>query len=291
MDMPSSRKSVDREPVAAGRFYAAGKETLINDLAGLFENSKGKPSEDKVRALISPHAGYIFSGTVAASAYSVIPEKSVYSNIFLIGSSHSMYFDGASVYDKGDYISPLGKFNVNKDIASQLKIADQVFSFPVTSHINEHSLEVQLPLLWHTFRNLVPPIVPIIIGTNEISIIRKIAECLLPWFNEHNLFIISSDFSHYPSYRDAIENDRRVALSIASGNTDQFLSTLKINSEKKIKGLATSMCGWTSALALMYLAEKNHNLRFKVIDHANSGDSIYGEKDKVVGYYAIALTE
>lgn len=289
--MSSTERSYDREPVAAGRFYAADKDVLINDLSGLFENRRGKISETRVRAIISPHAGYVFSGTVAASAYSVIPRDSVYSNIFLIGSSHSMYFEGAAVYDRGNYFSPVAEFKVNKEIAAELMASDQVFSFPVTSHINEHSLEVQLPFMWHVFREKMPAIVPVIIGSNEISIIRKIAGCLAPWFNKENLFIISSDFSHYPSYNDAVETDRRVALSIASGNPDEFLDTLKKNSGKKIKGLATSMCGWTSALTLMFLAEGKKNLHFKLIDYANSGDSAYGEKDRVVGYYAIALTE
>jgi MEMO1 family protein len=281
---------VDREPVVAGKFYAAAKDTLINDVSGLFTDCK-KPSGSQItRALMSPHAGYVFSGKIAASAYSAIDANTVYENIFIIGSSHVMRFNGASVYDIGDYNSPLDNFPVNKDIAHNLRKADAVFDFPATSHVNEHSLEVQLPFIWYKFKTL-PPIVPIIIGTDEVRTVRKIADTLRPWFIRENLFIISTDFSHYPPYKDAIENDKRVALSIESGDPEKFLRILKQNSMKKIRGLATSMCGWTSGLVLMYLAENSDQLEFQLIDYCNSGDSIYGGKDKVVGYYAIALVE
>ena len=283
-------ESVDRKPVAAGRFYPASKDTLINDVSSLFRNSKKTESKFVTRAIISPHAGYVYSGSIAASAFSAIPENIIFKNIFLIGSSHSMSFNGASIYDSGDYLSPLGKFNVNRDIAKELKKGTKIFDFPDTSHINEHSLEVQLPFIWFYFKKL-PLLVPVIIGTHDSGIVRKIAESLMPWFTRENLFIISSDFSHYPPYREAIENDRLVATSILSGDPDEFLKTLKENSTKKIKGLATSMCGWTSGLTLMYLAEKDAKLKFQLVDYCNSGDSDYGGKDQVVGYHAIALIE
>jgi len=283
-------KSVDRDPVVAGKFYSSRKEDLINDISLFFKNCTKASGRARVRAIISPHAGYVYSGNIAASAFSSIPENCIYQNIFLIGSSHSMPFNGASVYDSGNYNSPLGKFFVNREIAGELKSKNIDFEFPETSHIKEHSLEVQLPFIWYRFKE-VPMIVPIIIGTNDLKKVKKIAEGLRPWFKPENLFVISSDFSHYPSYEDAVENDRRVALSITSGDPSEFLNTLKLNSEKKIKGLATSMCGWTSCLTLMYLAEKNDQLRFELLDYCNSGDSQYHEKDRVVGYHAIALRE
>ena len=112
-----------------------------------------------------------------------------------------------------------------------------------------------------------------------------------PWFTPDNLFIISSDFSHYPSYSDAVKNDRVTAEAFATGNRDSFLSTLKTNSDKKIPGLATSMCGWSSGLMLLCLCENNENLHFNLVDYCNSGDSLYGSKDEVVGYHAISVTE
>jgi MEMO1 family protein len=280
----------DRRPVAAGRFYPADREILKKDLEQLFESVANKKNNTNVRAIIAPHAGYVFSGKTAAAAFSAIPSDASFSNIFIIGSSHVMSFDGASVYNQGDYITPLGKMTVNKDIADKLINENKVFNNPVTPHAHEHSIEVQLPFIQYHFTT-VPPIVPIIIGTDNEGTIRQIAEALSRWFTPENLFIISSDFSHYPSYSDAVATDRTTAEAIATGKPSFLLSAIEMNSRKKIKGLVTSMCGWTSGLTLMYLAERDPRLGYKLSDYTNSGDSEYGGKDEVVGYHAIILTE
>ncbi len=290
MDYANSRTGPpDRKPVAAGRYYPADKETLSKDLSVLFRDCL-KPSFDyRVRAIIAPHAGYVFSGKIAASAFSSVKLNSGIKNIFLIGSSHVMAFEGASVYFSGDYITPLGKIPTNMEIANRLKDEYPVFDFPVTAHLQDHSLEVQLPFIQQRFPGV--PVIPVIIGTANTATVREIARALQPWFNEENLFVISSDFSHYPSWKDASEVDNATSGSILTGNPDTFLQILKLNASKNVKGLVTSMCGWTSGLLLMYLAENDKNLEFRHIDYCNSGDSGYGGKDEVVGYHAIALTE
>ncbi len=290
MDIYSQNKSTDRQPVAAGRFYEADKETLTRDIEELFVDCKKSPGTWKVRAIISPHAGYIFSGKIAASAISSVPKNADISNIFIIGSSHVMAFDGASVYYVGDYITPLGKAEVNMEIANKLRNDNRVFSFPVTSHLQEHSLEVQIPLIQYYFTKM-PKIVPIIIGTNNASTIKQIADALKPYFTPQNLFLISSDFSHYPTYKDAVYVDNNTAEGIVTGDPQAFLTAMKNNSSKNYPGLVTSMCGWASGLTIMHLAENDKNLEFKRIDYCNSGDTQYGDKDQVVGYHAIALIE
>jgi AmmeMemoRadiSam system protein B/AmmeMemoRadiSam system protein A len=290
METFSQNLTTDRQPYAAGRFYPADKNELSKDLSQLFENCKKSSTIWQVRAIISPHAGYVFSGEIAASAYSAIPKNAVYKNIFIIGSSHVMYFDGASVYNTGDYITPLGKVTVNREIADKLILDNKVFAFPTTAHIQEHSIEVQIPFIQSYFKN-VPPIIPIIIGTDKENTIKKIAEALRPWFTPENLFIISSDFSHYPAYKDAVENDSLTAMSIISGKPRIFLNTLRNNASKNISGLATSMCGWTSGLTLLYLAEGNDKLETKRLDYCNSGDSPSGGKAEVVGYNAMVMID
>jgi AmmeMemoRadiSam system protein B/AmmeMemoRadiSam system protein A len=290
METFAQNSTVDRQPYAAGRFYPADKETLQGDLSQLFEKCKKSPSNWDVRAIISPHAGYIYSGKTAASAYSAIPKNAVYKNIFIIGSSHIMYFDGASVYNSGDYITPLGRIKVNREIANKLILNNKVFNFPTTAHEKEHSIEVQLPFIQYYFKDPVT-IVPIIIGTDNVNTVKKIAEALRPWFTPGNLFVISSDFSHYPSYQNATETDRLTAVSILTGSPEKFLSTLSNNESKQIHGLVTSMCGWTSGLTLLYLAEGNKKLEIKLLDYSNSGDSPNTGKDEVVGYNAIAMIE
>jgi AmmeMemoRadiSam system protein B/AmmeMemoRadiSam system protein A len=290
MNLLSQSRSEDRNPIAAGRFYSANKETLTNDLANLFSGCV-KPEPDlKVRAIICPHAGYVFSGKIAASAYSALKRDASFKNIFIIGSSHVMAFNGASVYNTGDFITPLGKMKVNFEIANKLKNENKSFNFPVTAHLQEHSIEVQIPFIQYYFKNEIP-IVPIIIGTDNKNTIKEIAAALKPYFTSDNLFIISSDFSHYPSYKDALVIDKITADAIIRKNSDSFLKILSQNESKGISGLATSMCGWTSGLTLLDLAENNKELKFIKIAYCNSGDSQYGNKDEVVGYNAIELVE
>jgi MEMO1 family protein len=290
MEMYSQSKSTDRQPVAAGRFYTADKETLTKEIRKLFADCKKFQDTRKVRAIIAPHAGYVFSGRIAAAAFSATPENAEYKNIFIIGSSHIMAFEGASVYNTGDFITPLGKVAVNREIADKLKNNNRVFNFPVDAHMQEHSLEVQLPLIQLYYEHP-QKIVPIIIGTTSTTTIKSIAEVLKPWFTSDNLFVISSDFSHYPSYENANEIDNLTATALMSGDPAIFLSTLKKNSSRNIPHLETSMCGWTSGLLLLDLMGGNKDLEFKKIDYCNSGDSPYKDKTEVVGYNAIAVTE
>lgn len=290
MELFSQGRQGDREPYAAGRFYSADKETLKKDISRLFTDCKKTAENNEVRAIIVPHAGYVYSGKTAAAGFSVTQKNASYRNIFIIGSSHVNSFDGASVYNTGDFITPLGKAIVNREIADKLKADHRVFRFPVDAQLRDHNLEVQVPLIQYYY-DKTPSIIPIVIGTNNTKTIKEIAEALRPWFTPENLFVISSDFSHYPSYKDAVANDNRTAEGIVSGNPDKFLAALSKNTSRNIPGLATSMCGWTSGLCLLYLAQGNDDLRFNRIDYCNSGDSPYGSKDEVVGYHAISLVD
>lgn len=290
METLAQNRNTDRQPFAAGRFYPADKEVLTKELSQLFESCKKTSPGGTVRAIISPHAGYVYSGRTSAAAFSAIQPNTSYKNIFIIGSSHIMYFDGASVYNCGDYITPLGRVTVNKSIAGELIKSSKVFNFPVESHVKEHSIENQIPFIQYFFKDH-PLIVPIIIGTDNDNTVKKIAEALHPYFVPENLFIISSDFSHYPPYDDAVITDNLTAMSIVSGNPDNFLNTLSNNAGKEIPGLATSMCGWTSGLTLLYMAEGNKNLEIKLVDYSNSGDSPEGGKSEVVGYNAIVMID
>ena len=290
MDLSLSLKQTDRKPVVSGSFYSADKETLTTELSVLFRNATKASGKNFVRAIISPHAGYVFSGKIAASALSSISDTTSYKNVFIIGSSHNVYFDGASVYTSGDFISPLGQIKVNKEIGNKLIKASDKFNNLQSAHSQEHSIEVQIPLIQYYFKNEIQ-IIPIILGTDNLNTIKEIAKILKQWFIAENLFIISSDFSHYPSYNDAIEIDNLTAEAILSGDPLRFQNTISENASKKIPGLSTSMCAWSSGLTLLYLAENEPDLSFRKIAYTNSGDSSYGDKKEVVGYYAIALVD
>jgi len=288
--MCSQNGLVDRVPYAAGRFYPDNAETLRHDLSVMFASCAESKGEFKVRAVVCPHAGYVFSGITAAKAYASIPSDTKYSRIFIIGSSHTMAFDGASVYGLGDYITPLGRVKVDREIAKKLKENYGPFRFPEDSHKLEHSLEVQMPFIQYHFKDM-PAIVPIVIGTDNLGTIKEIADALRPYFTADNLFVISSDFSHYPPYNEAKLVDSLTAESIISKDPERFLSTLRENASKEIDGLVTSMCGWTSGLTLLYLVSGSPDLVFKKIYYCNSGDSNYGAKNEVVGYNSLILID
>jgi len=280
---------INRKPAVAGQFYSANPDTLKKDLDTLFSKAKPKQIEN-LRAIISPHAGYVYSGIVAASSYNQIDTTINYQNIFIIGTSHQLYLKGASVYNKGNYETPFREVEVNIDIANNLINNNPVFEFNNNAHKNEHSNEVQIPFLQYKLKNNFK-IVPIIIGTNSVDSIKAIAKALKPYFTNENLFVISTDFSHYPDYEDAGENDKNTAESIITNSPDVFLKTINDNKYKNIANLATSICGWSATLTLLYLTENNDSLKYNLIEYQNSGDSFFGDKDRVVGYYSIAVSQ
>ncbi len=289
----SSMITQDRTSAVAGMFYEKDSSALTRHLQQLFSVARPpwRPSnggETHVAALIAPHAGYIYSGQVAASAYNQLPADAVYKRIFLIGSSHRMSFRGASVYSQGDYLTPLGRVEVDREVAQKLVDGSRYFTSDAAPHLQEHSLEVQLPFLQHHLNHSFK-LVPIVLGTRDAGMCQKIAEALKPWFGGDNLFIISSDFSHYPAYEDANRVDERTVSAILENNPQLLLEILDANKNENIPGLATSLCGWTSVLTLLHLTCEEPGITFKQIDYKNSGDARMGDKERVVGYQAVAI--
>jgi len=285
----SQERQVDRQPAVAGQFYPGSAEELRRTLDDLFAKALKRADEAQVLALVVPHAGYVFSGEVAASGFNQIDPEEDYENVFVIGSSHHMAFDGASVYSSGDFLTPLGTVKVNRRLGADLARENEVFSTRLDAHIPEHSLEVQLPFLQAHLKNSFQ-IVPILVGTRRPETCRRIAAALRPFLSEKNLFVISSDFSHYPAYEAAVRVDKATADAIISNSPDVLIQTLHQNEESGITGLATSLCGWSSVLTLLYMTSQERDVGYQVIQYRNSGDSPAGTRDGVVGYYAIIAT-
>ena len=245
------------------------------------------------QAIIVPHAGYMFSGEVAASAYNRIPPGHAYKRIFLLGPSHRVGFAGASVdtvYPNAD--TPLGTVPVDVQLGEQLiRDGDGVFTCRADAHDREHCLEVQLPFLQLVFGE-VPPVVPIVIGTQRLGELQRIAKVLGPYFDEDHLFVISSDFSHYPSYEDAKASDLYLADAICSGGLDTFLNALSHIDKQDFSGEDTAACGACAIAVLLSMMDAQGRNRFDAehLMYRNSGDSPYGEKDRVVGYNSIVFT-
>lgn len=280
----------NRKPWASGRFYANNPDELKNHLQQLFAKAVGKRPDKTPLAIVVPHAGYVFSGEVAAAAYNQIDPNRTFERIFIIGSSHTTSFKGASVYCSGNFETPLGTVKVDLELARKLVKENDIFRDYPEAHLYEHSLEVQLPFLQYHLKNDFK-IVPIIIGSSTAKTSRELAGILKPWLNGKNLFVISSDFSHYPNYNDACKADLITAEAIKSNKASNLIDALDHNDSKGIPELVTSLCGWSSVLTLLYMTEPLHDLRIDLIRYMNSGDSSYGDRQRVVGYWAISFTQ
>ena len=287
-------ENITREAQFAGQFYPDDKMELQLLLEQLFNETKSFQNKTGIRpnpgALIVPHAGYVFSGKVAASVYKIININANYKRVFVIASSHRYSFGGAAIYKTGHYQTPFGKVQVDINLANEFLKTSALFLEHDESHIYEHSLEVQLPFLQYQLGNEFL-LVPIILGTHNSETCREIANVLKPYFTSENLFVISTDFSHYPDYENAIAVDENTSNAICRNEPEHLLQVLNENKKRGIPNLATSLCGWTSVLTLLYLTE-NKNFSYKKIHYMNSGDShFYHDKKRVVGYWGILVYE
>ena len=293
--VPMSRKpeiQKIRKPAVAGSFYPSSAKEIVSMTESWLQVADNI-ALSAPQALIVPHAGYVFSGEVAASAYRRIPHGHPYKRIFLLGPSHRVGFAGASVdtlYSVAE--TPLGSVLIDTALGEELiRAGDGLFTCRSDAHDREHCLEVQLPFLQMVFEE-VPPVVPIIIGTERLVALQRMAEVLKPYFNEDNLFIISSDFSHYPSYEDAKASDLYLADAIVSGGLDAFLKALSHIRRMDYAGQDTAACGACAIAILLAMmdAQGRNGFAAEHLMYRNSGDSPYGEKDRVVGYHSIAFT-
>ena len=293
MMMNTCNGNVAKEPkvrpaTQANRFYTGDAKELSEEVDSFLALHAKDRKYEQVAALIVPHAGYYFSGNVAAAAYQSIPEAKTYKRIFLLGPSHHEWLDGASVNTEYDYYStPLGNVKVDVETAQKLIGADSVFSYQPKAHDREHCLEVQLPFLQRRFGE-VPPIVPIIISTNDFRKLQRIAKVLKTYMTEENLFVVSSDFSHYPKYEDACEVDARTGKAVESGDVERFIAQLEENARSGVRNLATSACG-ELAIATLMLMMQDGSYEVKHLLYQNSGDIDNHDHSRVVGYHAFAV--
>jgi AmmeMemoRadiSam system protein B/AmmeMemoRadiSam system protein A len=278
----------DRKPAAAGRFYPADARELRATMADLFSDAKPRTT-NTVIGIVCPHAGYVFSGKVAASGYNQVDPDKQFENVFVIASSHQVSFPGASIYNQGDYVTPLGKVKINIDLANKLISGNNVFTYNPEADHTEHSLEVQVPFLqYHLKKDF--RLVPIVLGTQSEETCAKIAKALKPYFNDRNLFVFSTDFSHYPSYSEAQTADKATCDAIVTGSPENLMAVLEKYRMKEVPNLATNLCGWTSVLVMLNMAGQDTAIKISPVQYMNSGDSKYGDKNQVVGYWSLAVT-
>jgi len=260
--------SLTRSAAVAGMFYAADPQQLSAEILHFL---KQQPDSDSVtpKAIIAPHAGYIYSGPIAASAYHLFAGKAEkIKQVILLGPSHRVAFRGIAT-SRADYFeTPLGKIKTNRSLSELAESLPFVNSYDA-AHQDEHSLEVQLPFLQTVLNDF--ELTPLVVGDCDAQDVAQLLELL--WGDEHTLIVISSDLSHYHSYQSAIDLDTQTSLAI------EHLQPEKIHYE--------DACGRNPLNGLLTIA-KQKKLHVKTLDLRNSGDTA-GDKNKVVGYGAYAV--
>jgi len=280
----------NRIPAVSGSFYPSNPVEIKRMLKLYFDKAPVRPADQDVRAIITPHAGYVFSGEVAAAAFNQLDPTKEYKTIFILGSSHRNSFQGGSIYSIGNYTTPLGTVPTDLETAKKLADENKILGYDPQYHQSEHSIEVQVPFLQYYLKPGFK-IVPVLLGTQDPATCEKIAKALKPYFLPENIFVISTDFSHYPEYSAAVKTDKQIADAIVTNDPGKFLNAVESCTEKNISNLATGCCSWPSVITLMFLTEKNPDLAYKEVLYKNSGDTEYGEKDRVVGYYALSVLQ
>ena len=256
------------KPVVAGLFYPS----RVNELQHLLKDLLAVNTEElsKPKAIIVPHAGYIYSGPTAAAAYGPLAKyREQIKRVVLVGPAHRYPFFGIATSEVDFFATPLG--NIPLDRAGiAMALTNAAVHFEERAFAQEHSLEVQLPFLQSVLTDF--SLIPLLVGNVEPAILMQV---LLSLWNEQTLFVISSDLSHYLPYDQAQAVDSETVKAILALNPAQ------VDYEQA--------CGKIGINALLMLA-KQRGLKPQLIDYHNSGDTA-GDKEKVVGYGAFYFTE
>jgi AmmeMemoRadiSam system protein B len=270
-----------RQPAVAGAFYPGNREVLASDVNALLKLAQTEVSDnrkhgDKLsskappKALIVPHAGYIYSGPTAAAAYARLSSVSDrIKRVILLGPVHRVPIRGLALPGADVFATPLGQIQIDSDAVAAIKNLPQVIE-STAAHEQEHSLEVQLPFLQMALTDFT--LLPLAVGDATAEEVAEVLDAL--WGGPETLIVISSDLSHFLPYQTA---------QLVDGQTTQSILHLQSTLNHQ------QACGGTPVNGLM-LAAKRHHLQPQLLDLRNSGDTA-GDKDRVVGYASFAFTE
>jgi AmmeMemoRadiSam system protein B len=247
----------------AGTFYPDDPETLRRAVAAYLETAQ-PPSGPPVKAAIVPHAGYVYSGPIAATAYARLAElRGVARRVVLLGPAHRAPVEGLAIPTADAFDTPLGRVPIDRDALEQARSLPQVFELDA-AHAAEHSLEVQLPFLQESLGSFA--LAPFAIGNTQGEEVARLLDLL--WGGRETLVVISSDLSHYLDYETAGRRDRATARAIEEQRPEQI-------------GYDDA-CGRDGIRGLLHAAA-TRSLEIRTVDLRNSGDTA-GPRDRVVGY-------
>lgn len=277
-----------RKPSVSGIFYSSNKEQLVDELKGCFTNKifgPGRlPPSDQVRkiyGIVSPHAGYLYSGSVAANGYYSV-SSSKFNNAILVGPNHYGLGSSVATTMNGIWESPIGDVMVNPQVAKDIASRATSMDFDEFAHSRDHCLEVQIPFLLFTTEKF--RIVPIILTNQDEYLALELGSAISDTVNEciskgdEFMLIASSDFTHYESNSEAHRKDSQLIKSILSLDITAFYYTLRQYN--------VSACGYGAIATVMVAAKNLGATRGELIRYATSGD-VTGDKSSVVGYSSI----
>lgn len=260
-----------RPPAVAGSFYPASADELSRDVRRFMENAvSGRSDVPAPKVLIAPHAGYVYSGSIAASAYARVASLAdSIDRVVLLGPAHRVHIQGLALPATAQFKTPLGAIDIDQAAVDAVATLPQVIVSD-EAHAQEHSLEVHLPFMQQVLGEF--KLVPFVVGSATPAQVAEVLEIL--WGGAETLIVISSDLSHYLPYDRARATDEFTAETILRLNP-------QLNHEQA--------CGATPINGLL-VAARARGLESQLLDLRNSGDTA-GDKSRVVGYASFAFHE
>ena len=264
-------------PVVAGSFYPGDPDELDKMIEGFLKRARPVVPKGRLIGFVSPHAGYMYSGPVAAWGFAMLRGRR-YDRVVIMAPSHRMYSDHIGVLDADYYSIPTGRVKIDRKACDRLVRDSSLFAKDEKLFSREHAMEVELPFL----RKVLPdvPVVPLVFGNPSLKTARTAANVLIELFKgTRTLFIASSDLSHYHPYEHAVKEDKGTLELIAALDVET-LATMRENREREL-------CGFGPVATLMAITKSLAGTA-NVVHYANSGDTA-GGKDRVVGYGVVAF--
>lgn len=267
-----------RRPVVADTFYPGDPEILDREIDSMMDKAEISSLRGEIKALVSPHAGYVYSGLVAAVGYKHLKEQNA-SVVAIISPSHREYFAGVSVFNGKGYETPLGLVPVDLELSNALIQQSQRFFSSWTGHRSEHALEVQLPFLQKALKEF--KIIPIVMGEQDYDTCILLGEALATVLKDVSALIVaSSDLSHYYPYSEAVKIDQLTIKLVEAFDEANLMNALE-------KG-SSEACGGGPIAAAMVASKKEGANNAKALLYQNSGD-VTGDHTAVVGYLSAAF--
>ena len=272
-----------REPAVSGIFYPKNPNELREDIESLFRDPNFGPgnlppsgNNERIYGMVSPHAGYMYSGAVAAHGYYDL-SSSKFESALILGPNHYGLGSEVALMDKGSWETPLGKVEIDSEVAQSINQNCDIISIDESAHSRDHCIEVQLPFLQYIKREF--KIVPIILINQGKNTCKKLGTDIYESIKDRNLIpIASSDLTHYEANNLAYEKDKLLISAILSLDIEKFYSVLI--------SFNVTACGYGAIATVMEISKRMGATKGKLLKYATSGD-IAGDNNSVVGYSSI----